>query len=454
MVASTDSLAAAAGLSVLRGAGNACDAAVAAAAVLAVTNPQACDLGGDLFAVVQRPGDAVVALCGAGRAGSGADPVQMRCEDLARVPPRGDMRAVTIPGCVDGWLLLHQRYGALPLERILEPAITYAAAGFPASPALAAATSHILHLPDTSDLADPALANRGLLVPGAVIHRPSVAATLTAIASAGREAFYQGAFGESLLDLSLGLFGRSDLARLQAEWVEPIHVRAWGHEVWTPPPTFHGHHVLAGLSELAGEPADLVAAADERPPRLQPTPDGTDDARQHLPQVGASRHGGDTAALAVVDGDRMAVSLMQSLGSPFGAHIVEPATTIFLQNRGTAFSLEPGHPAELRPGRRPPHTLAPTLVTHTDGSLRAALGTADGDDQSGILLDLLARTLDPEASPLEPSADGDADGDGNGDPEVRSQAVVITADGGTLHGAVQPPWSTGAVESLSPQRVE
>lgn len=435
MVASTDSLATAAGLSVLRAGGNACDAAVAAAAVLAVTNPQSCDLGGDLFALVHQPGEAVTALCGAGRAGSGADPVQLRCEDLERVPSRG-IRAVTLPGCVDGLLLLHERYGSLPLERVLEPAVTYAAAGFPASPALAAATSQILHLPGTGDLAEPALANRGLLVPGTVVHRPSLATTLTALASGGREAFYLGPFGDGLIELGAGLFDRSDLARVQAEWVEPVHRRAWEHEVWAPPPPSAGHRALAELSEGAGEADDQAPATPDEPP----------------PPFPSTR--GDTAALAIVDGDRMAVSLTQSIGGQFGAHIVEPATTVFLQNRGAAFSLTTGHPAELRPGRRPPHTLAPALVTRTDGSFRAALGTAGGDDQFRILLHLLARALDPGASSAEASATADRDTDAGGDGEGSCRGVVITADGETLNGTVHPPSSSGAVENLAPDGVE
>ena len=133
MVASADHLASSAGVGVLRDGGSAVDAALAAAAVLAVTSPHMCGMGGDLFALVHRPGEPVAALCAAGRAGSGADPLQLRVEgyDL-HVPAQGDIRAVTVPGCVDGWLELHRRFGRLPLSQVFEPAITYAAAGFPA----------------------------------------------------------------------------------------------------------------------------------------------------------------------------------------------------------------------------------------------------------------------------------------------------------------------------------
>src|SRR6266540_6939957 len=138
LVTSADQLASSAGISVLRSGGTAADAAIAAGAVLAVTSPHFCGMGGDLFALVHQPGEPVAALCAAGRAGSGADSLQMRAEDFEKVPPHGDIRAVTMPGCVDGWLELHRRFGRLPLGQILEPAITYAAAGFPASPLLVA----------------------------------------------------------------------------------------------------------------------------------------------------------------------------------------------------------------------------------------------------------------------------------------------------------------------------
>lgn len=519
MVATADQLASSAGLSILRSGGNASDAAIAAAAVLSVTSPQACDLGGDLFALVHRPGEDVTALCAAGRAGSGADALQMRCENLEQIPPRGDIRAVTIPGCVDGWLLLHERYGSLPFERLLEPAVTYAAAGFPASPALAASSGEILHLPGAHDLNEPALANRGRLAPGTVIRRPSLANTLTAIASSGRQAFYLGPFGEGLHELGLGLFKRSDLARVQAEWVEPLHVRAWDHEIWAPPPPSQGYLTLAGAAVARGLPlpddpddpawAHLLAEAArqvgwDRPQVLFDGADGAallDDDRlaKQRAAVDPTKAGdrpvlsaaGDTTALSVVDRDRQAVSLVQSVAGRYGAHIIEPTTTVFLHNRGTGFSLEPGHPAELRPGRRPPHTLSPTLVTRPDGSLKATLGTMGGDAQPQILLQLLARLLASDAEAPSPDevvrakrwvlADGgfetwEANGPGHltleshtpegwhpglaerGHQVVRSEtdpdhrfghAQIITTEGEALHGAADPRSLGGAAAGYS-----
>jgi gamma-glutamyltranspeptidase/glutathione hydrolase len=141
MVAAVDHLASSAGVAVLRAGGTAADAAVAAGAVLAVTNQQESGMGGDLFALVHRPGEPVAALCAAGRAGSGADPVAARAEGHDMLPPVRDIRTVTVPGCVDGWLELHRRFGRLPLPQVLDAATTYAAAGFPVSCCRRSATS-------------------------------------------------------------------------------------------------------------------------------------------------------------------------------------------------------------------------------------------------------------------------------------------------------------------------
>ena len=439
-MATADQLASSAGLSLLRDGGTAVDAAIAASAVLAVTSPHMCGMGGDLWALVHVPGEPVAALCAAGRAGSGADPLQLRAEDFEHMPPQGDIRVVTIPGCVDGWLELHRRYGRLPLAQVLEPAVTYAAAGFPASPLLAATASTIIHLRGAHDFREPAMATGGRLQPGAMIRRPGVAANLNAIATKGRSGFYQGAFGEGLLQLGAGLYKREDLARVQAEWVEPIHARAWGHDVWAPPPPSQGYltlaaaavaseigvpddpddpawaHLLSEAARLVGldrldvlhehaDGSELLArdrlglrwAAFDEDKRSAFTPPPADwrlAREQPAPEPGEpAPAAGDTTALCVVDRERMAVTVIQSNASGWGANIVEPNTGEFLHARGIGFSLEAGHPAEFGPGRRPPHTLSPALVTTPEGETKAVLATMGGDTQPQILLQILARVL-------------------------------------------------------------
>lgn len=421
MVAAADHLAASAGVAALRAGGSAADAAVAAGAVLAVTSQHQCGLGGDLFALVHRPGEPVAALCAAGRAGAGADPVQARAEGLDRLPATGDLRAVTVPGCVDGWIALHRRFGRLPLPQVLEAAITYAATGFPVSTLLAAGAEAILDVPGADDYRDPALAGGGRLRTGTLVRRPGVAAALQAIAAEGRGGFYLGAFGEGLLRLGGGLFTRADLAAEQAEWVQPLAVETWGHVVHVPPPPSQGYLVAAGAAvaaglDLPGDPADpgwahLLAetaravgrdrdavlhdradgAALLAPERLDAWRSAVDPGRRLGADPPAAP--GDTTVCCAVDRERTGVTLIQSNAAGWGARIVEPRTGVFLHDRGIGFSLRRGHPAELSPGRRPPHTLAPALVTRPDGSLRAVLGTMGGDAQPQILLQLLARLL-------------------------------------------------------------
>ena len=415
MVCAVDHLAAQAGLAMLRAGGSAADAAVATSAVLAVTTQHMCGMGGDLFALVHQPGDTEPATLNAsGRAGSGADPARLRAEGHRTMPPFGDIRAVPVPGCVDGWLALHSRFGRLPLADVLEPARSYAADGFPASPILAVVASHVAAVPGGSDFA-------AATHPGATVRRPGVARSLEAIVSDGRAGFYGGEFGKGLLDLGKGEYDAGDLDHANADWVTPIAVDAWDRRVWTVPPNSQGYLTLAGAWIASGLP--LPADADDpawahltveaarfaaydrldalhenadgaslvAEPRLRPRREAIDASR--AAQLGDSYRPGGTIFLCAVDAQRMGVSLIQSNAAGFGTNIAEPTTGIFLQNRGMGFSLQPGHPAEYGPGRRPPHTLSPALVTKPSGELDMVIGTMGGDTQPQILLQLLTRIL-------------------------------------------------------------
>jgi gamma-glutamyltranspeptidase/glutathione hydrolase len=414
LVCAVDHLAAAAGVAVLRAGGNAADAAVATSAVLAVTTPHLCGMGGDLFALVHPGGEPPAALNASGRAGSGADPERLRAEGHRTMPAIGDIRAVSVPGCVDGWLALHERFGRLPLAEVLAGARRYAEEGFPAAPDLVAAAGTVRRIPGAGDL-------RTATHPGALVRRPGTARALHAIVKDGRDGFYRGEFGTGLLELGGGEYLPADLDVATGDWVIPLSVEAWESRLWTMPPNSQGYLTLAGAWIASGLPlpadpddprwahltieAARFAAYDRvevlhegadgpallAPERLAPRRDAISaDRTAHL----GGRYGaGDTIHLAVVDRDRMAVSLIQSNASGFGALIVEPATGTFLHNRGLGFSLEPEHPAEYGPRRRPPHTLSPALVTGPDGALKMVMGTMGGDSQPQILLQLAARLL-------------------------------------------------------------
>jgi gamma-glutamyltranspeptidase/glutathione hydrolase len=416
MVCAVDHLAAEAGVETLRRGGSAADAAIATNAVLTVTTQHMCGLGGDLFALVHVPGEAApYALNASGRSGSGADLDRLRADGHEAMPLFEDIRSVPVPGCVDGWAALHGRFGRLPLRDVLAPAMHYAAEGFPASPSLARAAASVATRPGGEAFA-------AATHPGAVVRRPGVARTLQAIADDGRDAFYGGEFGRGLLDVGNGEYVADDLAQDNADWVQPISVNAWERTLWTIPPNSQGYLSLAsswiasGLP-LPADPNDPLwahltveaarAAAFDRDEVLHEHADGhllvnpsRLSARRDAirPDAAAtydaeSYAGGGTIYLCAVDSDRMGVSLIQSNAAGFGSLLAEPATGIFVQNRGIGFSVDANHPAAYGPRRRPPHTLSPALVTTEAGDLDMVIGTMGGDAQPQVILQLLARLL-------------------------------------------------------------
>lgn len=414
MVAAADARAAQAGVEVLARGGNAVDAAIAAGAVAAVTLPHMSGLGGDLFAIVHREGQRPVVLNASGRAPSGVDSAAMRSEGRTSMPLRGDMRSVTAPGCVDGWVELQRRFGSRSLGELLRSARDLAQHGFVAGPELFTAAK------DVAGLAG-AEAFSHIDSPESEVRAPGMARDLSAIMAEGRAGFYEGAFADDLVAMTDGLFTKADLKANHADWVSPLRLNAFGHEVWATPPNTPGYVVLAAawLAERLDLPredadprwvhllveavrqasfdrrsvlfegadgADLVSAE-----RLQPRLlDIEENQARVLDGVYAA---GDTTYLCAVDGDRTAVSLIQSIAKPFGSHLFVAGHDTVLNNRGVGFALESGHPAELRPGARPPHTLSPLLVTTPEGKLKMVLGTMGGDAQPQVLLQLLLRAL-------------------------------------------------------------
>jgi len=417
IVCSVDHLASSAGAQLLAAGGSAADAAIAASAVLAVTTPHMCGMGGDLLALVHRQPGPPEVLNASGRAGSGADPERLRREGHTAMPFRDDLRSAPVPGCVDGWCALHARHGRLPLATVLAPARRLAERGFPASVMLAFSLPGLAGVDGCDELTTirPGVGERVL--------RPGVARMLAAVADGGRDAFYGGEFGSALIEVGAGEYDEADLATPTADWVEPLGLRAFGHDLWTVPPNSQGYLTLASarIAELAAggawpDPADpawahlLVEssglASEDRIAVLHDRADGAALIAEDRLAARASRfdprttsgatgpvRGGGTMYLCAVDADGMGVSLIQSNASGFGCHVAVPGTGVLLHNRGIGFSLVEGHPAEYGPGRRPPHTLSPALVTRPDGSLRTVLGTMGGDTQPQIVLQLAARLL-------------------------------------------------------------
>jgi gamma-glutamyltranspeptidase / glutathione hydrolase len=431
MVSGPDHVATGAGVAMLRAGGSAADAAIAASAVLAVTWPHHCGPGGDLFALVHVPGeDEPAVLNASGRAGAGADPVRLRAEGETEMPLRGDVRVVTVPGCVDGWITLHERFGRLELVDVLEPARRLAADGFAASPQLVGAAGALPPGAGGSAAGDAATL-AGLTRPGTVVRRPGIARALKAIIKHGRKGFYEGPFAEALLALGAGEFTAADLERPGADWVAPLGLAVWGRQGWTVPPNSQGYLTLASAWIAEGlelyEPGDarwahalIEAAAAARHDRDMLLHDGADGpallARSRLTEQRARvdlahasepvrlRGDGGTVGLAAVDPDGRGVALIQSNYDAWGTGMLVEG--IALHNRGAAFSLREGHVAEYAPGRRPPHTLSPLLVCRPDGSLHTVLATMGGQAQPQVLLQLLARRLKAGEAPADALAAG------------------------------------------------
>ncbi len=405
--------------------GNAVDAAVAAVAAQGVVAPETCGVGGDLFALIHAPGwDMPRALNSSGRAGSGVDADDLRSSGLAHIPSNHPA-AVTIPGCVDGMEALIEDLGQFSLTEVLQPAIALATDGFPVSTEQASQFSRLVGTyGDNPAVADFYTGGRPVTV-GETVTRLALAQTLQAVASGGRSAFYEGTAGEDISTAVGGLITMADMTQSQAEWIEPIGVEIGVLTAWTTPPNSQGylgpatlavfemldppddpsdaewwHLLIEAYRCLAWERNDLVADPGQQVlpahlllqhDRLQRAASAVDPGRAGNWPPGMGRASG-TAYLCVADADGMTVSIIQSnyrgTGSPFGA----ARSGFLLQDRGTGFSLTPGHPNELNPGKRPLHTLSPTLWTE-DGQPRWALGTRGGAVQPQLVAQVAALAI-------------------------------------------------------------
>ncbi|HHC07978.1 MAG TPA: hypothetical protein ENK55_04600 [Actinobacteria bacterium] len=403
--------------------GTAVDGAVAANAVLGVVAPETCGPGGDLFALVHVDGDAQPrALNASGRAGTGTTPDALATlEEI----PIDHPAAITVPGAVDGWLALLDRFGNLDLEAVLAPAIELAEAGFPVSPELARALARLADSLVDQPSSDELYPEGRPPAAGANLRRPRLAATLRRIAAEGRAGFYAGPVAAGIVEAAEGIVTFDDLARPQAEWVEPIAADLFGLRCWTLPPNSQGylppaplwvfshldpprdphdpryHHLLVEAYRAVAAERDAVVADPDRAPLA---PDDLLDpgrlaafarrVRRDRVVVHPSPRPtpGGTAYLCVWDGRGMGVSYIQSNYHGIGARRSAGGTGVWLHDRGAGFVLTPGHPNRWTPGRRPLHTLSPTLWTEGD-RLRLLLGTRGGDHQPQLLAQVAAHLL-------------------------------------------------------------
>jgi gamma-glutamyltranspeptidase / glutathione hydrolase len=386
MVATSQPLAAHAAATTLREGGNAMDAALTAAGVLAVTEPNQCGMGGDLFAIVVRDGEPPVGLNASGRAP--ADPGDA-------LPELFGPRSVTVPGCPSGWVDLAGRFATRPLGQLLAPAIGLARDGFAMAPRNAAAWAE-----DWKALSGEAAE---VFRPTAVFANPAMAATLELVAE-GR--FYDGAVAEAVASASW--LSPSDLAAHGNDWVEPLAFGYRDHQLLELPPN--------GQGSIAGWALEYL-----RSPSL---PDQVESLAAAYARGYATI--GGTAYVCTADAAGMGVSLIQSIFYGFGSQVIVPGHGFILQNRGSGFVTEPGHPNAFAPGKRPFHTIIPAALLDRDGRWRAVFGVTGGQFQPQghvqVLVNLLDHGMEPQQALDAPRYRLEEDGSVSLEPPLAARA--------------------------------
>ncbi len=397
VVATSQPVAAQAGLSMLRSGGNAVDAAIAAAITLTVTEPTSNGIGADAFALVWA-GGGLHGLNGSGRSPRGLTPD--RFQGRSEIEPRG-WDCVTVPGAVSAWAELSQRFGALPFQRLFEPAIGYARDGFLVAPQTAAGWQRAVRIYAGFEPFQRTFCPGGRAPEtGELFRCPEHAETLSLIAQSKGESFYRGELAGRIARHAVETGGplvEADLAEHRPAWVRPVAIEYRGFTLHEIPPNGQGiaalqalgmlsHHALADLGPDSAASLHLqieamkLAFADARryvadpqrmdveagalldPEYLAARARLIDPARAADPGHGEPRRGG-TVLLAAADAEGNMVSFIQSNYTGFGSGIVVPGTGIAMQSRGACFSLEEGHPNQVGPSRRPYHTIIPGFVT-------------------------------------------------------------------------------------------
>lgn len=417
LCATSHPLAAEAAISVLRDGGNAVDAALAAGLLLGICEPHMCGIGGDCFALISPPGeDRIVALNGSGRAPAGAEAQALREAGHATVPLRS-AAAVTVPGAVAGFCKLSEDWGRLGLDRVLAPAIRYADEGVPVAPRVAADWTGLVDALQGGARQHFLLDGRAPTV-GAVYRNPAQAGALRLIAEKGAAGFYEGAVADDMVAALTALGGThtlEDFAGTVADYTDPISGAYKGVELVEHPPNGQGAtailmanilaefdlpmldplgaaraHIEAEAAKLAYDTRNRVIADPDHTSRLEHML-APETARKLAALIDPSRamdspaalseavHR-DTVYLTVIDRDLMAVSLIYSLFEGFGSGIGTDRFGITFQNRGAGFTLEPGHPNEYGPGKRPMHTIIPGMLRE-DGRVTMSFGVMGGPYQ-------------------------------------------------------------------------
>lgn len=436
MVATSHPLAAQVGLDVLKGGGNAVDAAIATSAAMGLMEPTSCGIGGDLFAIVyDAKTQKLYGLNASGRAPGKATLAYFKEKGLKDIPTAGPL-SWSVPGCVDGWDQLRAKFGTRSFKQLLAPSIEYAEKGV-AVPAVIAS-----HWKSATKYTDPGMRETFLIrdggksrppLAGEVFKNPALASSYKLIADGGRDAYYKGPIAAKIVALSDtvgGLFSAKDFADHTSEWIEPVKASYRGYDVWELPPPGQGIAALQILNTL--EPHDLKAMGPNSPdywhllveakklafadrakfyadPKFASVPVAeliskeyaskraklieAKKALTNIPAGDPKLSVSETIYLTVVDKDRNCVSLIQSNYFGFGSGLASPDLGFAIQNRGCLFSLDEGHANVLKPGKRPFHTIIPALATK-DGRPWFTFGVMGGDMQPQGHVQVLVNLID------------------------------------------------------------
>jgi gamma-glutamyltranspeptidase/glutathione hydrolase len=434
MVCAAQPLAVQIGIDILKAGGSAADAAIAVNAALGLMEPVACGIGGDLFAIVwDAKTQRLYGLNASGRAPRLLTIEEVKKQGVERIPYTGVLPQ-TVPGCVDGWFELHKRFGKLPISEVLAPAIRYAEEGFPVTEVIA----HYWELgaerlKDEPNFAKTYLPKGRAPGKGEVFKNPDLAKTYRLLVQGGRDAFYRGTIAKTIdafMKRIGGYLRLEDLEEHTSTWIDPVSTTYRGFRVWELPPNGQGIAALQILNILEGydlaklghnsaeslhRMIEAKKLAFEDRARYYADPDFVTmpvveliskeyaarrrkliDAGHALREVPASDlplETGETTYLAVADGERNFVSLIQSNYAGFGSGPVPDGLGFCLQDRGALFNLDPTHPNALESGKRPFHTIIPAMVTR-EGRPIFAFGVMGGAMQPQGHVQVLCNIID------------------------------------------------------------
>jgi gamma-glutamyltranspeptidase/glutathione hydrolase len=421
MVATSHPLATQIGLDILKQGGNAIDAAIATNAALGLMEPTGCGVGGDLFAIIwDAKTKKLYGLNASGRSPKALTREYFEQQGIETIPAHGPL-PVSVPGAVDGWFEMHRKFGSLPMDQILAPAIAYAEKGFPLTELIAHYMQLSIPFYQRSGYANIDATylkqNDGRLPnEGEIYKNPYLAETYKKLAQGGRDAFYKGALAKTIagfIQEQGGFLSESDLAEHHSEWVEPVSVNYRGYDVWELPPNGQGiaalqmlhileaydfskipfgsteHlHLFTEAKKLAFEDrAKYYADMDfaKVPVEELLSESYANERRKLIGELAGSYHAGEISAgetiyLTVADKEGNMVSLIQSNYRGMGSGMVPPGLGFMLQDRGELFSLKPGQANTYEPGKRPFHTIIPAFITK-DGVPYISFGVMGGDFQ-------------------------------------------------------------------------